>query len=95
MIRGTLQQISPVTWVRKDAPPFLLIHGTADNLVPFEQSTTFCSKLRATGGSCEVYPVKGGGHGIRWWEYEHLTAYKAYMTKWLADQLSVSSVPRT
>jgi dipeptidyl aminopeptidase/acylaminoacyl peptidase len=72
-------------------PPFLLIHGTADSLVPFEQSVEFCNKARKAGGSCELYPVAGGGHGIRWWEADHLTAYKQHMLAWLEKELS----PRT
>ncbi len=82
-----LRDLSPVTWVRKDAPPFLLIHGTADSLVPFEQSNVMCQKMRAVGGSCEVYPVNGGGHGIHWWEFLKLTGYKQHMIRWLQQEL--------
>ena len=32
------KKASPVTYVRKDAPPFLLFHGTADKIVSVEQS---------------------------------------------------------
>ena len=82
-----LRDISPVYWVSKDAPPFLLIHGTADSLVPFEQSTLMCEKLRSTGVRCEVYPVEGGNHGLRWWEAEGLTSYKQHMVRWLQHEL--------
>ena len=41
-----LRELSPVTWVNQGAPPFLLIHGTADILVPFDQSRELCDKLR-------------------------------------------------
>ena len=35
-----------------------------------------------------IEPVKGGGHGIRWWESERLTAYKQYMVRWLEKELN-------
>jgi alpha-L-fucosidase 2 len=86
-----LKQLSPIQHVRRDMPPFLLIHGTADSLVPYEQSEKMCSAARAAGASCELYPVKGGGHGVRWWESSHLTAYKRVMTDWLRKQLAEPS----
>ena len=87
LLLGGLRELSPVTWVRKDAPPFLLIHGTADTLVPFAQSTEMCDKLNAVGGVCRVYPVRGVGHGMRWWESDNVTAYKRVMIDWLEQQL--------
>lgn len=88
LLLGGLRELSPVTWVRKDAPPFLLIHGTADTLVPFAQSTEMCNRLVAVGGVCRVYPVRGVGHGLRWWESDSQTAYKRMMIDWLEQQLS-------
>lgn len=80
-----LRQLSPVRHVRADAPPFLLIHGTADTVVPIEQSQTFCDRLRAEGGTCDLYTVPGGGHGIRWWESTRdlASGYKQRMVEWL------------
>lgn len=86
IIVARLEQLSPATNVTADAPPFLLIHGTSDTLVPFSQSTSMCSHMKAAGASCELYPVKGGGHGIRWWESSQpaeAQAYKREMVRWL------------
>ena len=91
MILARLGQLSPVANVRRGAPPFLLIHGTDDALVPFSQSRAMCERMRAAGASCRVYPVRGGGHGIRWWEAAHpheAEAYKREMVRWLTAQLS-------
>jgi len=38
---------SPVTYLRKDAAPILLVHGEMDDMVPVEQSRTFAAKLNA------------------------------------------------
>ncbi len=87
LLLAGLRNLSPINHVRADMPPFLLIHGTADTLVPFEQSRNMCDKIREAGGTCELYPVRGGGHGMRWWEADHLTAYKKEMVRWLEREL--------
>lgn len=87
MLVGGLRELSPVNWVSKQAPPFLLIHGTADGLVPFDQSQDLCDKLHAAGGHCKIYAVKGGQHGVKWWESEGLTDYKPKMVHWLEHEL--------
>lgn len=53
---------SPVNFVKKGAPPFLLVHGTADSLVPIEQAETFEKKLKASGVEVEFLRVEGGTH---------------------------------
>src|SRR5271170_3542131 len=78
-----LTEFSPINYVSATSPPFLLIHGTDDNVVPFAQSERFCDKLRTAGVDCELYPVQGGGHGLRAWQSFRLTDYKAPMVRWL------------
>ena len=92
LINGRLAQLSPINSVRAGMPPFLFIHGTADNFVPFEQSEAMCLKMKAVGASCEVYPVTGAGHGIRWWESSSVStsAYKRKIVDWLNLQFSTS-----
>lgn len=89
MILAGLAGLSPIDNVRRDMPPFLLIHGTEDPLVPFEQSTAMCKRMRSAGASCQVYPVEGAGHGIRWWESNPTIriAYKDKLIEWLNEQL--------
>jgi alpha-L-fucosidase 2 len=83
-----LKRLSPQTWVTKDAPPFLMIHGTADQLVPFEQSETMCAALRSLGASCEVVSVPGAGHGMNFWEGQPaMMAYKSKMMAWVEQAL--------
>jgi acetyl esterase/lipase len=56
---------SPITYVTKDDPPFLIAHGTADPLVACHQSELLAAALRKAG--CDVTFVKmtGAGHGFR------------------------------
>jgi acetyl esterase/lipase len=52
-------QASPISHVSAGAPPFLLLHGAADRLVPCVQSERLCSALRDSGLNAElrVYPA--------------------------------------
>jgi acetyl esterase/lipase len=88
ILMARLKQLSPIEHVRRGMPPFLLIHGTADTLVPIEQSRAMCERAKAVGASCELYPVAGAGHGIRWWESTaQSNGYKRELARWLKDRL--------
>ncbi len=54
---------NPITYVTKDAPPFLIIHGDRDPLVPHHQSELLEAALNKAGVPVTFYTVKGGGHG--------------------------------
>ncbi|MEU9039581.1 alpha/beta hydrolase [Streptomyces sp. NPDC048352] len=55
---------SPVTYAAGavGAPPFLLVHGTRDGLVPYGQSEALDAALRAAGAECRLEPVEGADH---------------------------------
>ena len=54
---------SPITYITRDDPPFLLFHGDADQTVPFEQSQLMEGALRKVGVAVKFVPVSGGAHG--------------------------------
>jgi acetyl esterase/lipase len=58
--------LSPIKYIsaEHDYPPFLLMHGDEDGMIPFEQSVRMYEKLRSCGKSVELYKVCGAGHGI-------------------------------
>lgn len=53
---------SPRHNIHAGAPPFLLVHGTEDEIVPFAEAIGFAEALRAVGARCDVLPVEGAGH---------------------------------
>ena len=58
-----LALISPLTFLDKTDPRFLVIHGEADNVVPHCQSVLFADALKSKGLLTEFISVPGGQHG--------------------------------
>lgn len=70
LVGGPIQQhpdrvarANPITYVSPDDPPFLIVHGDADPLVPHHQSVLLAAALEQAGVEVSFYTVKGGGHG--------------------------------
>ena len=55
--------VSPVYYVSKDSPPFLILHGTHDTLVPYAQSVQLEAALKAQGVPVWLQTLPGSGHG--------------------------------
>ncbi len=55
---------SPVSYIGPGVPPFLILHGTDDVLVPFHQAEILRDRLEAVGGDVELITVAKGGHGF-------------------------------
>jgi acetyl esterase/lipase len=55
---------SPLTYVSKDAAAFLIMHGTADNVVPLEQAEVLHAALKKAGADTTLVKIEGGGHGF-------------------------------
>jgi acetyl esterase/lipase len=57
------RRLSPLTYVGRDAPPVITVHGDADPVVPFEQAKRLHAALDKAGVPNRLYPVRGAGHG--------------------------------
>lgn len=55
--------VSPRTYVSRDCPPMLLLHGDADALVPVEETVEFHAALKAAGVDATLHVLPGIGHG--------------------------------
>ncbi|NLS97636.1 MAG: alpha/beta hydrolase [Planctomycetaceae bacterium] len=55
---------SPLTYVSKDDPPVLTLHGDKDALVPVEQAKTLDEKMKAVGADHTLMVFEGKGHGF-------------------------------
>lgn len=61
--------MSPLDQVKpgQDYPPFLLFHGDADKVVPYQQMVKMYDKLTADGYDVAAYRVKGANHEKDFW----------------------------
>ncbi|MEI4271220.1 alpha/beta hydrolase [Klenkia sp. LSe6-5] len=89
LLRGltgdALADASPVAHVRADSPPFLLQHGTADWLVPCDQSTQLAAVMQSVGAPVILEPVPGAGH--IWLGHPDVDAIVDRSVRYLADHL--------
>ncbi len=96
-----LKAASPVTYVDQHDPPMLLIHGTADKLVPYEQSEALEAKVKKVHGEdwkdwVELLPIKYVDHGFSGTEscVTHLALMKALSATFtFLDKHLLSSPP--
>ncbi len=57
-------EISPNHQVRAGIVPTLLVHGTADKTVPFENAETFARLMKEAGNQCRLESYEGKDHGF-------------------------------
>tara|TARA_B100000686_G_C16767918_1_gene963066 strand:+ start:1254 stop:2102 length:849 start_codon:yes stop_codon:yes gene_type:complete len=62
---AAVKAYNPITYISsdRDIPPFLIIHGDVDALVPFNQSVLLYEALREANKEVVFYRVNGAGHG--------------------------------
>jgi acetyl esterase/lipase len=56
---------SPLYWVTPAAPPTLLLHGTKDTYVNYEQAIWMRDRLKAADVEVELITFEGAGHGFK------------------------------
>lgn len=62
-LKEKAKRASPVYYVNKNCPPFLIMHGDKDNVVPFIQSKVLYEKLKENNVPVTLVKIKDGGHG--------------------------------
>ncbi len=78
-------RLSPILQVSADDPPTLLIHGTADTLVPISNSERVHAAFKEARVETEIIIMEGAGHGFRG---EQATQATAARVKWFVDHLA-------
>ena len=53
---------SPLNYVHRDEPPILVIRGTSDKLVPYQQAQELTAAMDKVGAPYHFHTVVGGGH---------------------------------
>ena len=83
-----LRAASPDTYINKKTPPFLIIHGTKDTQVPYEQAKIHVALFKQHGIPVELITVEDGVHGVMNWEKDaRFHTYKQPLIDWLRKTL--------
>jgi acetyl esterase/lipase len=61
---ATVRAVSPASYIDAKDPPFLLIHGDKDAVVPIAQSIDVEAKMKAAGMAVESIYIKGVDHSF-------------------------------
>ena len=71
-MKTLLHEISPVNYVEdgKPYPPFLLLHGNADTVVPYHQMLTMFRRLYDAGADVQAVCVDDAPHEGSFWSWE-------------------------
>jgi acetyl esterase/lipase len=80
-----MKEVSPLTYVRKDNPAVLILHGTADGWVPFQQSQVLEKALKQAGVKVKLVPFQGASHFADWWSPEQKAQFRREMVEFLAE----------
>jgi acetyl esterase/lipase len=83
--RVMIRAASTITHIRADTPPYLLVHGTRDHGVPFEQSVSLQQAMLKIGADCTLLPVVGGGHGN--WTPQQWQDVENFEFTWLKQKM--------
>lgn len=61
------EQANPINYITKNSAPMLLMHGTADNIVPPAQTELLFQALRSHGVEAQRYLVPNANHADDYW----------------------------
>jgi acetyl esterase/lipase len=60
----TQDRASPITWLRQDFPPTMLIHGNGDKVVPVAETLNMYQGLSEVGAKVEMHVYEGAPHAF-------------------------------
>src|SRR5262249_38879918 len=87
------KEASPVSHVHKGAAPLLLLHGTADSVVPMEQSQLLARKLRQVGAKVTLLTFDNAPHDFDGLRDTNARLAAAAVEAFLLDTCSAGTRP--
>ncbi len=77
------EKMSPVNYVEKDkeVPPFLLLHGDNDDIVPFSQMTVLFEKMVSCDYDVEAWQIEGAEHEGTFWSQQVFDIIEEFIQK--------------
>ena len=64
LFRNQAEQYSPIEYVRPSLPGAWIVHGKADEVVPYSTVVDFCQRMDSAGNLCELLGFDDAGHGF-------------------------------
>ena len=61
--KAEAEKASAIRYISEKTPPFMILHGTKDAVVPMAQSEALYAALQKKGVPCEFAVVEGAAHG--------------------------------
>ncbi len=58
------RDVSPISFVSKDDPPIMQVHGDKDTTVPLEHARNMHERLKSVGVKSDLVVVEGANHGV-------------------------------
>ena len=92
-IQDNLEKVktaNPIPYISKEVsiPPFLIMHGEEDPLVPYNQSELLYNALRIFEHDAIMYKIKGAGHGSdHFWQKEVTDIVQQFFDQHLKKQI--------
>lgn len=80
-VPGNWAEASAITWIERDEPPFLLVHGTADTNIAPHQSEKFGTALEEAGVDVELILLPDVDHFNCVHHPEVLKAIESYLNR--------------
>jgi acetyl esterase/lipase len=80
-------EASPSTYISSNAPPFLLLHGDQDSVVPFAQAEQMHAALKDVGVPTKLIRISGGEHGPTFPGAEDPPDYVGATIQWFDQHL--------
>lgn len=87
-------RVSPITYVKTNPlPPFLIVHGDTDKVVPFHQSELLFEALKKAGGNVHLHCIKGAGHGQGFGGRDLDARVNGFFERWLKTSDPANATP--
>ena len=80
-----MRAASPVTLLAATSPPFLVVRGADDQLVPAAQAARFCERAAALAVACSVLVIPAAKHAL--WSETELARFATQWNEILLDWL--------
>jgi dipeptidyl aminopeptidase/acylaminoacyl peptidase len=93
-VKDQADDASPIHYVSRNDPAFLIMHGDKDSVVPVEQSLAFTSALKEAGVKVKLVILKGAGHGgAEFLAPEQVRIIDAFLDEQLRPRKTAQSLP--